>query len=187
MEFIEEIKVLENTFHHNEDFITMITNSKVLLTNIPHVDSTPLEELYIKAITRYVASNTLSSYIVNAHDKPLNENYHNILKRIINENNISLVINLCNTKSSTSDITYEQVQPKEFDYVLIKELEDAFHEVNITKDEKVVVESPILKDLNIDVIQVGINENARDIEGEKLKHICDALINYIKMFTNYSD
>ena len=43
-----------------------------------------------------------------------------------------------------------------------------------TKDEKVVVESPILKDLNIDVIQVGINENARDIEGEKLKHICDA-------------
>ena len=53
--------------------------------------------------------------------------------------------------------------------------------------EKVVVESSILKDLNIDVIQVGINENARDIEGEKLKHICDALINYIKMFTNYSD
>ena len=187
MEFIEEIKVLENTFHHNEDFITMITNSKVLLTNIPHVDSTPLEELYIKAIARYVASNTLSSYIANAHDKPLNENYRDILKRIINENNISLVINLCNTKSSTSDITYEQVQPKEFDYVLIKELEDAFHEANITKDEKVVVESPIWKDLNIDVIQVGINENARDVEGEKLKHICDALINYIKMFTNYSD
>lgn len=185
MEFIDEIKILENTFKYEDDFLTMITASNVLLTNIPHEDSTSIEELYIKAITRYVASNTLSSYIVSAHEKILNKE---ILKRTISDNNISLVINLCNSKDKDSDITYEQVQPKQIDYVLIKELEDAFRESNITKDNHSVIENSIFNDLDIDVIQISISESIRDLENpDKLQHICDALINYIKMYTNYTD
>lgn len=185
MEFIEEIKKLENTFNYKEDFLTMITNSNVLLTNIPHQDSTSLDELYIKAITRFIASNTLSSYIVSAHDKVLDKD---ILNRIIKENNISLVINLCNSKDTETDITYEQVQIKEMDYSLIKELEDAFRESNITKDKHEKVESSMFSDLDIDVIQVAISETIRDLENpEKLNQVCNALINYIKMYTNYTD
>ena len=185
MEFIEEIKILENTLHHKEDFLTNITDSNVLLINIPKPSSTPLDELYIKAMTRYIASNTLSSYIVSAHEKILEDE---ILKRVIAENNIQLVINLCNSKETDFDVTYEQIQDKEMDYSLIKELEDAFHEANITKDKHGINENAVLSNLDIDVIQIAISENIRDLENpEKLKQVCEALINYIKMYTNYSD
>ena len=80
MEFIEEIKILENTFRNKETYITYIGNTDVLLTAVHTMDqlkedgSYKFEEYYTKAIARYVAAKTDSSYLVKIKDTNIDSN-----------------------------------------------------------------------------------------------------------------
>lgn len=188
MEFIEEIKKLENTYQHPEEFIITEGVSPIIITNIPKSDSDELSEQYTRAIARYVAANTNSTYLVKTKDR-INyskEEFKSKLTTLIEKNKVTLLINLSNTKEET-DITYEIPNITENNYSMLKELEDAFHEAGITNDNH----SETTLDFtvpNIDIISIGINEKCRDIDNpDKLNKICNALINYIKMYTNYTD
>ena len=188
MEFIEEIKKLENTYQHNEEFIITEGASPIIITNIPKKESTELSEQYTRAIARFVAANTNSTYLVKTKDRITysEEELKNKLTSLIEKNKVTLLINLSNT-TEENDIVYEFPNITESNYSILKELEDAFHEAGITNDKQ--IESKLdFKELNIDVINIGINENCRDLDNpDKLNMICTALINYIKMYTNYTD
>ena len=186
MEFIEEIKKLENTYQYKEEYMIAEGISPVIITNIPNKDSNELQEQYIRAIARYVAANTNASYLVKTKDRIdySEEEFKKLLSSLIEKHNITLLINLSNTKEN-EDIVYE-LQRNESNYTMIKELEDAFHENGITNYKYNEISST--NDLNIDKINIGINEKCRDIDNlNKLENVCLALINYIKMYTNYTD
>ena len=188
MEFIEEIKKLENTYQHSEEFIITEGTSPIIITNIPKKDSNELSEQYTRAIARFVAANTNSTYLVKTKDRIAysEEELKNKLTSLIEKNKLTLLINLSNT-TEENDIVYEFPNITESNYSILKELEDAFHEAGITNDKQ--IESKLdFKELNIDVINIGINEKCRNIDNpDKLNMICIALINYIKMYTNYTD
>lgn len=186
MEFIEEIKKLENTYQHSEEFIINEGISPVIITNIPNSNSNELQEQYTRAIARFVAANTNSTYLVKTKDRIIysEEEFKTKLSDLIEKNKIALLINLSNTEED-ADVVYE-LQEKELNYSMIKELEDAIYESGITNYK--YKETSSINDLNIDKINIGINEQCRDIDNpDKLEKICLALINYIKMYTNYTD
>lgn len=189
MEFIEEIKKLDNTYQRPEEFIISEGIAPIIITNIPKSDSNELQEQYTRAIARYVAANTNSTYLVKTKDR-INyseEEFNSNLSSLIVQNKITLLINLSNTKEET-DVIYEIPNINENNYSMLKELEDAFHEAGITNDRHIETTKSQFEGLNIDVINIGINENCRDVDNpDKLNKICNALINYIKMYTNYTD
>lgn len=207
MEFIEEIKILENTFRNKETYLTYIGNTDVLLTAVHTMDqlkedgSYKFEEYYTKAIARYVAAKTDSSYFVKIKDTNIDSNsvilddFKEQLLNYIEENDIKLIIDIHGAKEEREfDVEFGTLNNISADYSSIKELEDAFKEVGITK---VQYNNPfkgggitqtIFANTNIDVIQIEINAKYRNIEEpEKIKNICDALINFIKMYNNIVD
>ena len=81
------------------------------------------------------------------------------------------------------DIVYKT--SKGLDYTIAKELEDAFYESNIT-NIKQQAEKESIK--NYDYIEVAINDLYHDIDKpENIERVCNALINFIKMYINFSD
>lgn len=207
MEFIEEIKILENTFRSKETYLTYIGNTDVLLTAVHTMDQLKedgtfkFEEFYTKAIARYVAAKTDSSYFVKIKDTNIDSNslviddFKEQLLNYIEENNIKLIIDIHGAKEERDfDVELGTLNNISADYSSIKELEDAFKEVGITK---VQYNNPfkgggitqtIFANTNIDVIQIEINGKYRNIdEPEKIEKICKALINFIKMYNNIVD
>lgn len=181
MELIEELKVLENTYHNEEDLLISKNSSSVLLINL---SNDLINNTYLKALTRYVAANTSSSYIVNTKESILlNEaEVNNKIKELINEQEIKLIINIKSTQEDF-DILYKT--SANLDYTTIKELEDAFRESLITNikecEEKETQQ-------NYDYIELLINDSYHNLEEqEKLEKLSQALINFIKMYSNFSD
>lgn len=189
MEFIEEIKILENTYHNSNEFISSVGTSPFIITNIPNINSNELDEQYIRAIARYVAANTNSTYLLKTKDSIIynKEEFNEKLSSLLKES--QLLINIANTYEDC-DVTYGIYSNQERDYSTVKELEDAFKEAGITNvvyNEQYKVET-VFANTDIDVIQIEINGKCRDIDNpEKLKQVCNALINFIKMYSNYSD
>ena len=181
MELIEELKKLENTYKKEESLLITKNNSSVLLINI---SNDTLSNSYIRAITRYVSANTLSSYIVNTKDSveiPV-EYLNEKISELLSSKDIKLIIELTSTKEEY-DIVYKT--SKELDYTIVKELEDAFYESNIT-NIKQQAEKESIK--NYDYIEVAINDLYHDIDKpENIERVCNALKNFIKMYINFTD
>ena len=146
MEFIEEIKILENTFRNKETYLTYIGNTDVLLTAVHTMDqlkedgSYKFEEYYTKAIARYVAAKTDSSYFVKIKDTNIDSNsvilddFKEQLLNYIKENDIKLIIDIHGAKEEREfDVEFGTLNNISADYSSIKELEDAFKETGITK------------------------------------------------------
>lgn len=207
MEFIEEIKILENTLRNPETYLTSLGTTSVMLTAVHTLDqhredgSLKLEEYYTKAIARYVAATTNSSYFVKIKDTNIDSNsqtpdeFKDQLLAYIKENNIKLIIDLHGANSERDfDVEFGTLNNISADYTTIKELEDAFKEAgltNIAYNEPFKgggITQTVFANTDIDVIQIEINGKCRDIDNpEKLEQVCKALINFIKMYSNYSD
>lgn len=207
MEFIEEIKILENTFRLKEEYLTYIGTTGVMLTAVHTMDqykedgTFKFEEFYTKAIARFVAAKTNSSYYIKIKDTHIDSNslqfdeFKNNLLNYINENNVKLIIDIHGAKEERDfDVEFGTLNNISADYSTIKELEDAFKESGITN---ISYNSPfkgggitqtVFANTNIDVIQIEINSKCRDIDNpDKLEKVCNALINFIKMYNNFSD
>lgn len=207
MEFIEEIKILENTLRSPETYLTYIGQTPVILTAVHTMEqhkedgSLKYEEYYTKAIARYVAAKTNSSYFVKIKDTHIDSNgktldeYKEQLLNHIKEKNIKLVIDIHGAKSDRDfDVEFGTLNDISADYTTVKELDDAFHEMGITN---IAYNQPfkgggitqtVFANTDIDVVQIEINGKCRDINNpEKLEKVCNALINFIKMYANYTD
>lgn len=185
MEFIQEIKILENTLSRQEAYFTSLGTTQVLLTALDTIDvvqkdgTLSLAEPYSKAITRYVAAYTDSSYFIKLKDIDLEK--EPVLSQYIENNAIKLILDIVGVNSE-DDITIKPLN--NVNYSIVKELEDAFKEQNITKVSSSTPE-PISS--QIDIVQIEISREYRDInKPENIEKVCIALENYIKLYTNYS-
>ena len=181
MEIIEELKILENTYHSESKLLISEGETSVLLLNI---SNDLVNNTHLKAITRFVAANTSSSYIVNTKESIVidDNEINNSIDELINNKGITFVINLTPTKE-TNDIVINA--SSKIDYTILKELEDAFHEAYITN---LNVEKYNNEIMDCDYIEISISNQYHDLdEVENIEKLCNALINFIKMYNNFSD
>lgn len=182
MEFIQEIKILENTNNQKGDYFSCLGNTPVLLTALETTNkqledgTIIIAELFQKAIVRYVAAYTDSSYFIKLKDTL---DYQK-LGAYIEANNIKLVLNINQTHEK--DLIIKPL--KLGDVTIIKELEDALKEQNITN---ITIADYQLESTDLDVVNIYLPKENRDIDSkEKLGNTCEALISFIEMYTNYT-
>lgn len=201
MDFKEKITKLEN--EELEDvFLYKVGNIPVLLS-APHTmiqqkeDSFKLNEPFTKAIARYVSKELDCSCLVKIKDTMIDANgdemdeYKKILTKIIEENNIELVIDIHGaSKDKPFDVELGTLNNLSADYSTINELKEAFIENGINN---IAINDPfkgggitryIYGTTDIDVIQIEINRNYRDLDQiNNLELICNSLINFINQYT----
>ncbi len=184
MEFIKEIRLLENTSTRKEDYMTSLGSTEVLITTLEltkdkNTNDEYKEDEFLKAITRYVAAYTDSSYFIKLRESD-DENLTN-LQEYIEKNAIKLVIDINATKDSEHDIIIKPIN-KNFDKTIIQELKEAFEEENITK---VLVEESLNVKHDVDVLEIKFSKKIRNIdEQNNLERVCEALIKFVSMYTN---
>lgn len=200
MKFKEEIEKYEN--ETDDSFIYKIGDIPVLLT-APHTmkqikeDGTvKLAEPYTKAIAKYVSNKTNCSYLIKTKDTMIDANkdaedeFKKLLIKIIEENNIKLVLDLHgSSRDREFDVELGTLNNISADYSTINELKEAFLENEISN---VVINEPfkgggitryIYGMTDIDVIQIEINRNYRDIELiDNLEKLCNSIISFINQF-----
>lgn len=186
MEFIKEIKILENTLIRKEDVLTTLGTTNVLLTALDTLDinnpdgSVILAPVYLKAIARYVAAYTNSSYFVRLHEKASS---FQELSTFITTNNIALVLDINSAKTNQENIKITPLTNT--DKTLLNEIYDAFKEQNISSIE--INEIPKTTS-NLDIIKIELPKKYRDLnQPELIQNVCQALINFIKMYINIAD
>ena len=184
MEFIKEIRLLENTSTRKEDYMTSLGTTEVLLTTLDinknnSADDNYIDNEFLKAITRYVASYTDSSYFIKLRETP--DEKLTKLQEYIEQNAIKLLIDINTTKDNENDIVIKPIN-NNIDKTLLQELKEAIEEENITK---ILVEETLDIKHDIDVIEIKISKNIRNIDNPiYLEKLCNALINFISMYTN---
>ena len=113
-----------------------------------------------------------------------------LLIKIIKENNIKLVLDLHgSSRDREFDVELGTLNNISADYSTINELKEAFLENEISN---VVINEPfkgggitryIYGMTDIDVIQIEINRNYRDIELiNNLEKLCNSIINFINQY-----
>lgn len=201
MNIKEQIEKLEN--EEVEDiFLYKIGAIPVLLT-APHTmiqqreDGTfKLDEPYTKAIVRYVSKNINCSYLIKTKDTMIDANKDEIdefkilLSKIIKENNIKLVLDIHgSSRDREFDIELGTLNNISADYSTINELKESFIEHGIKNIE---LNNPfkgggitryVYGTTDIDVIQIEINRNYRDITKiDNLEKVCESLISFINQY-----
>lgn len=201
MNIKEQIEKLEN--EEVEDiFLYKIGTIPVLLT-APHTmiqqreDGTfKLDEPYTKAIVRYVSKNINCSYLIKTKDTMIDDNKDEIdefkilLSKIIKENNIKLVLDIHgSSRDREFDIELGTLNNISADYSTINELKESFIEHGIKNIE---LNNPfkgggitryVYGTTDIDVIQIEINRNYRDITKiDNLEKVCESLISFINQY-----
>lgn len=204
MNFKELIEYLENKKENN----TYLIKNGVLpiILTAPHTmiqekeDGTiKLDEPYTKAIAQYVSEKTNCSHLIKVKDTHIDSNKENIdefkltLIKLIKEHNIKLLIDIHGaSRNRDFDIELGTLNNLSADYSTIEELKDSFIEQDIKNIE---INNPfkgggitqyIFQNTDIDIIQIEINRNYRDINKvENIEKICNALINFIKQYSNF--
>lgn len=155
-----------------------------------------LAEPYTKAIVRYVSKNVNSSYLIKTKDTMIDANkdgfdeFKVLLSKIIKENDIKLVFDIHgSSRDRKFDIELGTLNNISADYSTINELKESFIENGIKNIE---LNNPfkgggitryIYGTTDIDVIQIEINRNYRDIDKiDNLEKVCNSLINFIKQY-----
>lgn len=203
MDFAKEMLDLEGTNSDNT-YLINIGDCPVILT-APHTmeqkkeDGIKFGEFFTKAIAMYVAKKTNCSYLIKQKDtgkdanREVKEDFKDMLITFIKNNNIKLVIDIHGSKKEREyDIEFGTLNNLSCDFSVVKELEDAMHENNI---DNITYNDPfkggaitqtVYEKTNIDIIQLEINQNYRDINDfEKLQNLCQALIDFINQYKGF--
>lgn len=204
MIFKEEINNLEN-LNTDNDYVYKIGEVPILFTAVHTMNQTfetgkvKLSEPYTKAIGLYLNKYCNTSYLIKIKDTGIDSNRDNHdefkdeLIKIVKENNIKLVIDLHGaSKDRDFDIEFGTLNNLTADFSTIKELEEAFYEngiKNIKHNEPFkggAITQYLFNIKDVDVIQLEINRNFRNIDNsENLKLVCDALVSFVKQYTEY--
>lgn len=187
MEFIKEMTILENTLNKKEEFITTLGSSTVLLTALDTIDvykpdgTIISESRFLKAIARYVASYTNSSYFIKLTN-PANDNLKE-LATYIKKHHLNLVLDINVPQIATKNIRI--VPLTNVDRTILNELTDSFQEHHLSNVE--ILDS-YTTSMTADIIKIELPEEYRNIRNsQNLQKVCKSLIAFIKMYINISD
>ncbi len=201
-------KMLQLEYKYSDlTYITKHGSNNVILTAAHTMlqrkkdDTYKLAEPFTKAIALYVAEITNSSILVKNKDTGIDSNnsnsdpFKNMLLDNINNHNLKLVIDLHGARMERNfDVELGNLNNLSCDYATLKELIDAFNEQgilnvesnNIFKGGKIT--QKVYTETDCEAIQIEINAKYRNIdEPEKLKKICDSLINFINQYTSITN
>lgn len=162
---------------------------------------TKLNEPYTKAIAQYVSEYTNCNHLIKVKDTHIDSNKDNIdefklkLADLIKKYNIKLLIDIHGaSRDRDFDIEMGTLNNLSADFSTIEELKDAFIEQGI---KNIKINNPfkgggitkyIYQNTDIDVIQIEINRNYRDINNvDNIEKVCNALIKFIKQYSNFQD
>lgn len=189
----------------DDSYIKKHGNIKIMIT-APHTmqqikkDGTiKLGEPFTKAIAIYVSNELDTYFLIKMNDTGIDansldsDNFKRELIKTIKQNDIKLVIDIHGAKKDRNfDVELGTLNNLSADFSTIRELEDAFHENGVTN---VLINEPfkgggitqtIYGNTDADVVQIEINKNYRDINNiDKIQMICNALIQFIKQYSNY--
>lgn len=205
MTFKEEILYYENNIV-DDTYILKIGDVPVILTAVHTMNQTKEDgtlkysEPFTKSIAQYISNKINTSYYIKLEDTGIDSNSINIdafketLLKIIKENNIKLLIDIHGAKEERDfDVELGTLNNLSADFSTIKELEDAFKENGINNIEHNNpfkgggITQYIYGNTNIDIIQIEINKKYRDINNlDKLEQLCNSLLSFIKMYSNYN-
>lgn len=158
-------------------------------------------EPFTKAIALYVANKTNSYNYVKIKDTGIDSNSDieddfkiNLLK-LIEKNNIKLLLDIHGASIEHDfDIELGTLDNTSAHNNTIKALKESFNKEGILKIEENNpfkgggITKYINKNINIEVIQIEINAKYRNInESERIKQVCDALIDFIKKYNPKKD
>ncbi len=184
MEFIQEIRQLEISIPQELPFITSCGKTKVLITALNAADKMEYGILKVakpwqKSIARYIASHTDSSYYIKIRE--LENDDISPMAKTISIAKPKLIIDL--NVTSGKDIKIKAF--KSLGFTIINEIIDAFKEEHITK----VIQERVSDEQNgIPMVEIEIPKEYRNIdEPENMERFCQALINFIKQYTNIAD
>lgn len=161
--------------------------------------SIKVREPFTEAIAKYVSKNTNCSYLIKEKNTLLDSNgdkmdpFKDLLEKTIKENNIKLLIDIHGASNKRDfDVEFGTLNNLSADFSTIKELEEALIEnkvYNINHNEPFKgggITKYIYGTTNIDIIQIEINGNYRDVEKiENLENICKALIKFVRQYSKY--
>lgn len=147
----------------------------------------------------YVSEKLNAFHFIKVEDTGIDSNslredeFKNELIEIIKNNNIKLVIDIHGaSKERDFDVEFGTLNHLSADFSTIRELEDAFHEngvLNVSMNTLFRgggITQTVYGNTNIDVIQLEINSNYRNIDDiDKIEKICLSLIQFIKQYSNY--
>lgn len=205
MSFEEEI--LKYEYENNDEiYIQKNGSTPIIFTAVHTMEQTRTDgslkfsEPFTKGIALYVADKLNAFYYVKLQDTGIDSNSEiedefkiNLLK-LIKENNIKLLIDLHGARADREfDVEFGTLDHLTVDFSTIKELEDAFKEVGVNR---IAYNDPfkgggitqyIYQNTDIDIIQIEINQNFRtENDVEKIEKICQALITFSKMYSNFN-
>lgn len=202
MDFKEIINNFEN--EQDETFSYKLGDLPILIT-APHTmeqikkDGTiKLAEPYTKSIAKYISNKTNCSYLIKTKDTMIDANateedeFKRLLLKIVNEKNIKLVLDLHGaSREREFDVELGTLNNLSADFSTIYELKEAFIEKGIYN---IKINTPfkgggitqyIYGKTDIDVIQIEINRNYRDVDIiDNIEKLCIALINFIIQYNN---
>ena len=201
MTFEQKIERLEKTskkaYSLKEGTIPVVLTAPHTM-NQERLDGTKkVREPFTKAIAKYVSEKTSCSYLIKERDTLLDSNWEEVdafkvlLETEIKKNDIKLLIDIHGAnKNRNFDIEFGTLNNLSADFSTIKELQEAFEENGISN---IKINEPfkgggitkyIFGMTNIDIIQIEINGNYRDLnQSEKLKKVCESLIKFINQYS----
>ncbi|MDD2435555.1 MAG: hypothetical protein PHO63_04800 [Bacilli bacterium] len=184
----------------------MIKNGKtpVMLTAVHTVsqkkkDRIKPSEPYTSAICQYVGNTINCSFMIKSIDNGIDSNHKDeddfkqLLKKTIKENNIKLLIDIHGASSKRDfDIEFGTLKNMTMDINTQNTLKDCLNKEgidNINYNNLFCgggITRYIYENTDIDVVQLEINHKYRDFNNiTNCKKICDALIEFIKIYTNF--
>lgn len=205
MNFKEEMEFLENT-DSKCVYISKIGEVPILftaahtMTQVFSNRTIKVAETYTKAICMYLNKYCNTSYLIKIKDTGMDSNRDNHddfkkeLIKIVRDNSIKLVIDLHGANRNRDfDVEFGTLNNLTADFSTIRELEEAFLENSITniKHNEPFKGGAITQYLynikDIDVIQLEINGNFRDLNNDNLERLCNSLMFFIKQYVDYTN
>ncbi|MDD2377839.1 MAG: N-formylglutamate amidohydrolase [Bacilli bacterium] len=158
-----------------------------------------LSEPYTSAICQYVGNMVNSSFMIKSIDNGVDSNsreiddFKQLLKKKIQEKEIKLLIDIHGASDRHDfDVEFGTLKNMTIDINTQNTLKDCFNNhdiVNINYNMPFCgggITRYIYENTDIDIIQLEINRKYRDFNNiDNCKKICDALIDFIKIYTNY--
>lgn len=203
-----EFNKIINDYESNvKTFSYMIKEGKVpvILTAVHTVeqkkeDSIKFAEPYTSAICQYVGNAINSYYMIKSIDNGIDSNSNNIdefkevLNNKINKNNIKLLIDIHGAAIEREfDVEFGTLRNITVDINTQNTLKDCFNHNginNIKYNEPFCgggITKYIFENNDIDIIQIEINQKFRDYNDlDNCKKICDSLIEFIKIYSNFN-
>ncbi len=204
MNFEEEILKFES--EDNNKYVYKVGSLPVIITAAHTMEQDKgngvikFGEPFTRGLALYISNNIDTHAYIKNKDTGIDSNSlieddfkHNLVK-IIKAHDIKLVIDLHGAREDRDfDVEFGTLKNLSIDYNTIKSLEKHFNDVgiyNIKYNEPFSgggITKYVYSNTDIDVIQIEINAKYRDIDNlDNVKLIGDALINFIKEFSNYN-